>query len=79
MATLRPWERQSQGRLPAPSACWAESQRTKTTTHHEAVGFDGKKHIQRRQRPSLVETLGLRVAVVVTAAKAEERDGLGTL
>jgi len=43
MDTMRQWERQSQGRLPEPSACWAASQSSKTATQGEGVGFDGPK------------------------------------
>ena len=68
MDTLRQWERQSQGRLPEPSACCADSQSIKTATQAEDVGFDGHKKIKGRKRHILVDTLGLIVAVVVTAA-----------
>jgi putative transposase len=78
MDTLRQWERQSQGRLPEPSACCADSQSIKTATQHEDVGFDGHKKIKGRKRHILVDTLGLIVAVVVTAANADDRDGLVT-
>jgi len=76
MDTLRQWERQSQGRLPEPSACCADSQSIKTATQHEAVGFDGNKKVKGRKRHSLVDTLGLLVAVVVTAANTDDRLGL---
>jgi putative transposase len=76
MATLRQWERQSQGRLPAPSACCADSQRIKTATQGEDVCFDGHKKIKGRKRHILVDTLGLIVAVVVTAANRDDRLGL---
>ncbi len=79
MDTLRQWERQSLGRLPEPSACCADSQSIKTATQHEDVGFDGHKKIKGRKRHILVDTLGLIVAVVVTAANADDRDGLVTL
>jgi len=79
METLRQWERQSQGRLPEPSACCAESQSIKTATQGEDVGFDGHKKSKGRKRHILVDTLGLIVAVVVTAAHMAERLGLVTL
>jgi len=78
MDTLRQWERQSQGRLPDPSACCADSQSIKTATQGEDVGFDGHKKIKGRKRHSLVDTLGLIVAVVVTAANVDDRLGLVT-
>jgi putative transposase len=76
MDTLRQWERQSQGRLPEPSACCADSQSIKTATQAEDIGFDGHKKIKGRQRHILVNTLGLIVAVVVTAANMDDRQGL---
>jgi putative transposase len=79
MATLRQWERQSQGRLPEPSACCADSQSIKTAMQGEDVGFDGHKKIKGRKRHILVDTLGLMVAVVVTAANMEDRQGLMAL
>src|ERR671922_2217519 len=79
MDTLRQWERQSQGRLPEPSACCADSQSIKTATQAEDVGFDGHKKIKGRKRHILVDTLGLIVAVVVTAANMDDRLGLVTL
>ena len=79
MDTLRQWERQSQGRLPEPSACCADSQSIKTATQGEDVGFDGHKKIKGRQRHILIDTLGLIVAVVVTAANTDDRLGLVAL
>lgn len=79
MDTLRQWERQSQGRLPEPSACCADSQSIKTATQGEDVGFDGHKKIKGRKRHILVDTLGLIVAVVVTAANSDDRQGLVAL
>ena len=79
METLRQWARQSQGRLPEPSACCVDSQSITTTTQDEDVGFDGNKKVQGRTRHILVDTLGLIVAVVVTAANVDDRQGLMTL
>lgn len=79
MDTLRQWERQSQGRLPEPSVCCADSQSIKTTTQDTDVGFDGNKKIKGRKRHILVDTLGLIVAVVVTAANTDDRQGLVAL
>jgi putative transposase len=76
MDTLRQWERRSQGRLPAPSACCADSQNIKTATQAEDIGFEGHKKIKGRKRHLLVDTLGLIVAVVVTAANRDDRQGL---
>jgi putative transposase len=40
------------------------------------VGFDGGKKIKGRRRHLLVDTLGLIMAVVVTAANVDDRQGL---
>lgn len=79
MATLRHWERQGQGRLPEPSAACADSQSIKTATQGIEVGFDGNKKVKGRKRHILVDTLGLIVAVVVTAANTDDRVGLVAL
>jgi transposase len=79
METLRQWERQSQGRLPEPSACCAESQSIKAATQGTDIGFDGNKKVKGRKRQILVDTLGLLVAVVVTAANTDDRQGLVAL
>jgi hypothetical protein len=41
METLPQWERQSHGRLPAPSACCADSHSIKAATPGTDMGFDG--------------------------------------
>jgi putative transposase len=76
MDTLRHWERQCQGRLPEPSAGCADSQSIKVATQGTEVGCDGKKKIKGRKRHILIATLGLIVAVVVTAANVDDRQGL---
>ena len=75
MATLRQWERRWLGRQPAPSAGSLDSQRIKTATQSEDVGFDGNKKIKGRKRHILVDTLGLIIAVAVTSADTDARLG----
>ena len=79
METLRQWEWQCQGRLPDPSAACADSQRIKVATQGKDVGFDGNKKVKGRKRHILVDTLGLVIAVVVTAANGDARQGLVAL
>jgi putative transposase len=79
LETLRQWERQCQGRLAEPSACCADSQSIKTATQGQEVGFDGNKKVKGRKRHILVDTLGLLIAVVVTAANTDDRQGLVAL
>src|SRR4030095_4107009 len=76
MEVLRQFERRRQGRQPEPSAGSVDSQSIKTATQHTEVGFDGGKKIKGRKRHLFVDTLGLIIAVVVTAASTEDRLGL---
>ena len=79
MDTLRAWERRHQGRKDNPSAGCADSQSIKVTTQNQDVGFDGNKKIKGRKRHSPVDTLGLLLAVVVTAANVDDRQGFITV
>lgn len=76
MEQLRKWERRDQGRMEEPSAACADSQSIKVMTQGQEVGFDGNKKIKGRKRHLLVDTLGLILAVVVTAASIDDRQGL---
>jgi putative transposase len=79
METLRQWARRGVGRQPEPSAGSIDSQRIKTATQSEDLGFDGNKKIKGRQRHLLVDTLGLIIAVVGTDASTDDRLGLVAL
>jgi putative transposase len=76
MEVLRQRERRRQGRQAEPSAGSVDSQSIKTAIRATEVGFDGGKQVKGRKRPLLVDTLGLVIAVVVTAANTDERVGL---
>ena len=52
-----------------------ESQRSKTAPHATEGGLEGGKQGKGRKRQLLVDTLGRRIAVVVTAANTEDRGG----
>jgi putative transposase len=62
-----------------PSAGSVDSQSIKTATQATEVGFDGGKLVKGRKRHLLVDTLGLLIAVVVTAANTDDRVGLMAL
>ncbi len=76
MEALRHGERARQGRAKEPSAGCVDSQSVKTVTYGDAIGYDGGKKTKGRKRHILVDTLGLLIAVVVTAANQGDREGL---
>ena len=76
MDHLRHQERTRQGRAEEPSAGCVDSQSVKTITYGDSRGFDGGKKVKGRKRHILVDTLGLLVIVIVTAANVGDRDGL---
>jgi transposase len=68
--------RRASGRDPSPSAASLDSQSVPTSVMvHESVGFDSAKQIDGRKRFTLVDTLGLLMAVHVVAASVPERAG----
>lgn len=72
------WVRVSESRNPCPSATILDSQSVKTATPAAIeVGYDTAKQVKGRKRHLLVDTLGLVLMVVVTAASVPERAGGG--
>ena len=72
---LRKLLRKAAGRFQQPSAAILDSQSVKTTERGGEHGYDAGKNINGRKRHILVDTLGLLLAVCVTAASTQDRDG----
>lgn len=62
-------------REPTPSAACVDSQTVKTTELGGEHGFDGAKRINGRKRNIVVDTLGLLLAVVVSAGNVDDAVG----
>jgi putative transposase len=69
---LRRAVRAAQGREPAPSIACIDSQTVKGSEVGGARGYDGGKKIRGVKRHIVVDTLGLLLVVVVSAASADD-------
>ena len=71
---LRQQWRQRVGKAPEPTAAIIDAQSTRSTAQGGDTGFDANKKIKKRKRHLVVDTLGLLVALSVTAASVQDRD-----
>lgn len=71
---LREQWRLRMGRSAQPSAAVIDAQSTRASPQGGESGFDAGKKIKGRKRHLIVDTLGILVAVTITAASVQDRD-----
>ncbi len=72
---LRARWREREGRQAEPTAAVLDAQSTRSSPQGGDSGFDAGKKVKGRKRHLVVDTLGLLLAVSVTAASVQDRDG----
>jgi len=72
---LRGLWRERQHRNPEPTAAVLDSQSVRTSPQGGPSGYDGAKKVKGRKRHLVTDTLGLVLAVVITTADVQDRDG----
>lgn len=76
---LRQQWRDRMDRAPEPAAAISDAQSTRSTAQGGNTGFDAGKKVKGRKRHLVVDTLGLLLAVTVTAASVQDRDAAGNV
>lgn len=71
---LRQQWRERVGKAPEPTAAIIDAQSTRSTAQGGNTGFDAGKKVKGRKRHIIVDTLGLTLAVTITAASVQDRD-----
>jgi putative transposase len=77
--TLREQVRRQAGRHPSPRASAVDSQSVKTAGQGGPKGFDAAKKVDGRKRHIWVDSMGLLLAVLVTAADVTDAKGASDL
>jgi transposase len=72
---LRAQWREREGRTAEPTAAVLDAQSSRHSPQGGTSGFDAGKKVKGRKRHVLVDTLGLVLAVSITAASIQDRDG----
>jgi putative transposase len=72
---LRQQWRERMGRSAEPSAAVIDAQSNRSSPQGGDSGYDAGKKVKGRKRHMVVDTLGLLIAVTVTAASVQDRDG----
>jgi len=72
---LRERVRRQAGRRASPRAAILDSQSVKHADAREQIGYDAGKKIKGRKRHLLVDTMGRILALLVTGADVQDRDG----
>ncbi len=72
---LRQQWRERIGKAPEPTAAIIDSQSTRSTAQGGNTGFDAGKKVKGRKRHLVVDTVGLLLAVTITSASVQDRDG----
>ncbi|NYL98715.1 transposase, partial [Salmonella enterica subsp. enterica serovar Typhimurium] len=62
------------GRGGQPSATVIDAQSTRASPQGGESGFDAGKKVKGRKRHLIVDTLGVLVAITITAANVQDRD-----
>ena len=77
--TLRDMARLAHGKKRAPTAAILDSQSVRTASQPGIRGYDAGKKVLGRKRHILVDTLGFILALMITDASVQDRDGASTL
>ena len=71
---LRQQWRDRMGKTPEPTAAIIDAQSTRSTAQRGDTGYDAGKKVKGRKRHLVVDTMGLLLAVTITAASVQDRD-----